>query len=158
MSLKCKAIPTLFAGAALALVPQVCAAQTAASEAEDTPSRDDPGDSAKGQTIVVTGSRIRGAVAASDVTTLPRDAIVSAGQVDLGEATRALPQNFGGGQNPGVGTGAGFVNANVNSASNVNLRGLGADATLTLLNSHRLPYDSAFGGVDISAIPPNAES
>jgi outer membrane cobalamin receptor len=33
------------------------------------------------------------------------------------------------------------------------LRGLGADATLTLLNGHRLPYDSAFGGVDISAIP-----
>ncbi|PKB14279.1 outer membrane receptor for ferrienterochelin and colicin [Novosphingobium kunmingense] len=153
MSLKSKAIPTLLAGVALALVPQVCAAQAAASEAEDTPSKDDPGDSAKGQTIVVTGSRIRGAVAASDMTTLPRDAIVSAGQVDLGEATRALPQNFGGGQNPGVGTGAGFVNANVNSASNVNLRGLGADATLTLLNSHRLPYDSAFGGVDISAIP-----
>lgn len=153
MSSKSKAIPTLLASAALVLVPQVCAAQAVAREAEDTTAKDDPGDSAKGQPIVVTGSRIRGAVAASDVTTLPRDAIVTAGQVDLGEAMRALPQNFGGGQNPGVGSGAGFVNANVNSASSVNLRGLGPDATLTLLNGHRLPYDSAFGGVDISAIP-----
>lgn len=41
----------------------------------------------------------------------------------------------------------------MNSASSANLRGLGADATLTLLNGHRLPYDSALQGVDISAIP-----
>jgi outer membrane receptor protein involved in Fe transport len=105
------------------------------------------------KTIVVTGSRIRGAGIPGEVTTLSRDTIVSAGQVDLGEAARSLPQNFGGGQNPGIGTGAGLANGNVNSASSVNLRGLGPDATLTLLNGHRLPYDAAFGGVDISAIP-----
>lgn len=116
------------------------------------------GDSADSQVsddraIVVTGSRIPGAVVASVVTRIDREAIKAAGQTDLGEAVRALPQNFSGGQNPGVGTGAGQINTNVNSASNVNLRGLGPDATLTLLNGHRLPYDSAFGGVDISAIP-----
>lgn len=153
MSSQRKTIPTLLAGATLALIPQICAAQAAASSTDNAPAKNEPGDAGKGPGIVVTGSRIRGAVAASDVTTLSRDTITAAGQVDLGEATRALPQNFGGGQNPGVGNGAGFVNANVNSASNVNLRGLGADATLTLLNGHRLPYDSAFGGVDISAIP-----
>lgn len=103
--------------------------------------------------IVVTGSRIRGAKAASDVVTLDQKAIIASGQIDLGEAIRSLPQNFGGGQNPGVGTGAGQVNSNLNSASSANLRGLGPDATLTLLNGHRLPYDSAFQGVDISAIP-----
>lgn len=103
--------------------------------------------------IIVTGSRIDGANVAAPVTRVSRDAIVAAGQVDLGETMRALPANFGGGQNPGVGTGAGLINSNVNSATSANLRGLGPDATLTLLNGHRLPYDSAFGGVDVASIP-----
>lgn len=103
--------------------------------------------------IVVTGSLIEGAEVAAPVIRLTREAIVAAGQTDTGEAVRAIPQNFAGGQNPGVGTGAGLINTNVNSAASANLRGLGPDATLTLLNGHRLPYDSAFGGVDISAIP-----
>lgn len=103
--------------------------------------------------IVVTGTRIRGTQAVGDVTTISREMIVEAGQVDLGEAIRSLPQNFSGGQNPGVGSGAGLVNSNISSASSANLRGLGPDATLTLLNGHRLPYNSAFQGIDISAIP-----
>ena len=103
--------------------------------------------------IVVTGTHIRGAEVASQVITVSRETVRDRGQADLGEATRAIPQNFGGGQNPGVGFGAGLINSNVNSASSVNLRGLGPDATLTLLDGHRLPYDAAFSGVDISAIP-----
>lgn len=103
--------------------------------------------------IVVTGTHIRGASVASPVITVGRDAIEKTGQSDLGEVVRVIPQNFSGGQNPGVGTGGGLVNANINSSSHLNLRGLGADATLTLLNGHRLPYDGAFGGIDISAIP-----
>lgn len=106
--------------------------------------------------IVVTGSHIRGASTAAPVTILSRAEIENAGQNDLGEVVRSLPENFGGGQNPTVGSGAGLINTNVNSASNINLFGLGPDATLTLLNGHRLPNDSAFGGVDISAIPVDA--
>ena len=103
--------------------------------------------------IVVTGTNIRGASVTSPVITVGRDDIEKAGQNDLGEVARSIPQNFSGGQNPGVGNGAGLINTNLNSASQLNLRGLGPDATLTLLNGHRLPYDGAFGGVDISAIP-----
>lgn len=103
--------------------------------------------------IVVTGSRIRGAQGIGNVITLDRTIIEETGVVDLGEALRQLPQNFSGGQNPGVGAGGGVLNQNVSAASQPNLRGLGADATLTLLNGHRLPYDSAFAGIDISAIP-----
>ncbi|WP_342249216.1 TonB-dependent receptor [Sphingomonas sp. OTU376] len=103
--------------------------------------------------IVVTGSHIRGGSIAVAGTTITRESIESRGQTDLGEVVRNLPQNFSGGQNPGVGFGVGGTNANVNSASSINLRGLGPDATLTLLNGHRLPYDSAYAGVDISAIP-----
>jgi iron complex outermembrane recepter protein len=103
--------------------------------------------------IVVTGSHIRGAVVAGPALRLTREAIEDAGQADLGEAVRSIPQNFAGGQNPGVGDNAGGTNSNVNSGSGINLRGLGPDATLTLLNGHRLPYDSAFDAVDVSAIP-----
>jgi len=106
--------------------------------------------------IVVTGSLIRGAQTSSSTVTVSRSEIERAGQSDLGEVVRAIPQNFTGGQNPGVGFGAGQLNTNLNSSTHLNLRGLGADATLTLLNGHRLPYDGAFGGVDISAIPVEA--
>ncbi|MDP3674815.1 MAG: TonB-dependent receptor, partial [Novosphingobium sp.] len=126
----------------------VRARDSAANEAAASDA-DSPPDSQ----IVVTGTHIRGAEVASQVITVSRETIRDRGQADLGEATRAIPQNFGGGQNPGVGFGAGLINSNVNSASSVNLRGLGPDATLTLLEGHRLPYDSAFSGVDISAIP-----
>ena len=113
----------------------------------------DDADDDTGEPILVTGSRIRGAEAGAERVTIEREDTVEAGQVDLGEAVRSLPQNFSGGQNPSVGSGAGLLNSNVNSASSANLRGLGPDATLTLLNGHRLPYDSAFAGVDISALP-----
>lgn len=117
----------------------------------DTGSDQDVADGKEG--IIVTGSRIRGVEATGSVITLDRTIIEDTGLVDLGEAIRQLPQNFSGGQNPGVGAGAGVLNENVNAASAPNLRGLGADATLTLLNGNRLPYDSAFAGIDISAIP-----
>lgn len=116
------------------------------SHAPDVP----PGDEAA---IVVTGSRIRGAPPASPVTILSSRAIAQAGQADLGEAVRTLPQSFAGGQNPGVAPGAPGSNNNQNSGSSINLRGLGPDATLTLLNGHRLAYGSFTQAIDVNAIP-----
>lgn len=104
--------------------------------------------------IVVTGSRIRGAEATSSVIRSTRSEIEQRGFSDLGAFVRVLPQNFGGGQNPGVFSGGGQGGStNLNSSSNLNLRGLGPDATLTLLNGHRVAYDGVTQGVDISAIP-----
>lgn len=151
MSLRSRTLRVLLASVAAAGLAMPALAQ--APQAEDeapAPGASQDDDEAP---IVVTGTRIRGARIIGDTTTINRDTIIEAGQVDLGEALRTLPQNFSGGQNPGVGFGAGGANSNVNSASSANLRGLGADATLTLLNGHRLPYDSALQGVDISAIP-----
>jgi iron complex outermembrane receptor protein len=111
------------------------------------------------QAITVTGSRIKGARIASPEIRIDREEIQRAGYGDLGEALRALPQNFGGGQNPGLGLGAaggGLTNQNVTGGSAVNLRGIGADATLTLLNGHRLAFGGLAQGVDISAIPVDA--
>ena len=104
--------------------------------------------------IVVTGTRIRGAPSASKVIVQSQEQMRTAGQSNLGEFVRSLPQSFAGGQNPGVTEGAsGYANENVSSASTINLRGLGPDATLTLLNGHRLAYNSVVQGIDVSAIP-----
>lgn len=104
--------------------------------------------------IVVTGSRIRGAPVASPVIRVDQQAMRNSGQTSLAEVARSIPQNFGGGQNPGVGANVPSSSGiNVGSASTINLRGLGSDATLTLLNGHRLAYNGSRQGIDISAIP-----
>jgi outer membrane receptor protein involved in Fe transport len=104
--------------------------------------------------IVVTGSRIRGAPVASPVISIGQEEMRNAGQSSLGEVVRSIPQSFGGGQNPGVGTnvpsGSGV---NVGGASSINLRGIGSDATLTLLNGHRLSYSASRQSIDVSSIP-----
>lgn len=117
-------------------------------------SEDDPDD---GQAILVTGSRARGTVIPSAVIRISRDTILDTGQSNLGDVVRRLPQSFGGGQNPGIGSnvpeGSGV---DVGGASSINLRGLGSDATLTLLNGHRLSYTAVNQSVDVSGIPVSA--
>lgn len=104
--------------------------------------------------IVVTGSRIVGGASASPTINLDAKQMRLAGQAELGEVLRSLPQNFAGGQNPGVMSGTtGSGNGNVSSGSSPNLRGLGGDATLTLMNGHRLSYGARVQAVDVSTIP-----
>lgn len=104
--------------------------------------------------ITVTGSRIRGASVSAPVIVRTQKQMLDEGQSDLGEVARSIPQSFGGGQNPGVvGTSGVITNQNVTSGSSFNLRGLGPDATLTLLNGHRLGYDGSFQAIDVSVIP-----
>lgn len=110
-------------------------------------------------TVTVTGTRIRGGTSASPVITIDAQNIREEGFTDLGEVIRSLPQNFSGGQNPGVGAGASataVANGNTAGGSALNLRGLGPDATLTLLNGRRLSYSGFRQAVDISAIPTEA--
>lgn len=112
------------------------------------------GDEAADSEIIVTGTHIRSGETTSPVISASRDAIEKSGRTNLGDYIRDLPQNFNGGQNPGVvGGGIQGGSENLASTSTLNLRGLGPDATLTLINGHRVAYDGAFQGVDISAIP-----
>lgn len=103
--------------------------------------------------IVVTGSHIRGAPSTSSVTTINRDEAQRSGQTDLGQVIRDLPQNFSGGQNPTITAGGQGGFTNVSGSSALNLRGLGPDASLTLINGHRVAFDAISQGIDISAIP-----
>ncbi|MCD9007041.1 TonB-dependent receptor [Luteimonas sp. XNQY3] len=111
-------------------------------------------------TITVTGTRIRGGETPSPVITIGTEKIREEGFTDLGEVIRSIPQNFSGGQNPEVGSGnlsgAGNANWNLTGGSGLNLRGLGPDATLTLLNGKRMSYGGTQQAVDISAIPVEA--
>jgi outer membrane receptor protein involved in Fe transport len=109
--------------------------------------------------LTVTGTRIRGASTPSPKVTISDVQIREEGFTDLGEVIRSIPQNFSGGQNPGVSLGAsagGIANQNMTGGSALNLRGLGPDATLTLLNGRRMSYEAFVQAVDISAIPVEA--
>jgi len=104
--------------------------------------------------ITVTGTRIRGGDGASPVYATTRRQLEEAGIDDLAGYSRILPQNYTGGQNPGIaGGGQQGGQNNINNSTALNLRGLGPDATLTLVNGHRVAYDALNQGVDISAIP-----
>ena len=104
--------------------------------------------------ITVTGTRLRGAGSASPVHSTSRQDLEQAGVNTLADFTRILPQNYSGGQNRGIaGSGEQGGQTNLDDSSDLNLRGLGPDATLTLLNGHRFSYDGINQGVDISSIP-----
>lgn len=104
--------------------------------------------------VTVTGTRIRGTEGPSPVIVTTRRDIEKQGIPDLTAFSRVIPQNYTGGQNPGVaGGGEQGGQNNINNATTLNLRGLGPDATLTLINGHRLPYDALNQGVDIGTVP-----
>lgn len=105
--------------------------------------------------VTVTGTRIRGAPPTSPVHVVTREDIDRSGYSQVGDIIRSLPENFGGGQNPGA-IGAGTANQNITNSSTVNLRGLGSDATLVLLNGKRLAADNFGQAPDISGIPLSA--
>ncbi len=107
--------------------------------------------------IVVTGTRIRGAApAGSHVITLDREDIDQTGRSTVQEVLQTLPQNFGGSQNEFTQEGTQNARQNMSYASTVDLRGLGADATLTLVDGHRLAPAGLGGYIDISTIPLSA--
>ncbi|MCD7097844.1 TonB-dependent receptor [Stenotrophomonas sp. MMGLT7] len=111
------------------------------------------------EAVTITGTRIRGGTTPSPVITIGSERIREEGFTDLGEVIRSLPQNFSGGQNPGIAagaTGGGQGNQNITGGSGLNLRGLGQDASLTLLNGRRMSYGGFVQMVDISAIPVEA--
>jgi iron complex outermembrane receptor protein len=130
--------------------------ERASPRATETTPREAKPTVAQIEEVSVTGTRIRGAKPSSPLVIISQEEMRLAGHSTLGEVVRALPQNFSGGQNPGVsflGAGGGDANTNITGASSLNLRGLGPDATVTLLNGARLPYDGFSQATDVAVIP-----
>ena len=116
------------------------------------PAQEDPDETA----IVVTGTNIRGlSEGSSQVITIDRSEIDRAGHGTVGDAIAALPQNFGGtGTEDTSLTAADRSTQNIGLGTSANLRGLGSDATLTLVNGRRLAGSGGQGDFsDISLIP-----
>ena len=97
--------------------------------------------------VVVTGSRIkrRDMTATSPISTLERMAIEDVPQPTLEEALNQMPQvtpdSGRTSNNPGTGT------------ARINLRGMGAERTLVLLNGRRMAPSGTGSAVDLNNIP-----
>lgn len=108
------------------------------------------------QAIVVTGTNIRGRTeGAAPVQVIGREDIERSGQGSVAEAIAALPQNFGGtGTEDTVLTASDRTIPNNGLGSSANLRALGSDATLTLINGRRVAGSGGKGDfTDLSLIP-----
>jgi outer membrane receptor protein involved in Fe transport len=105
---------------------------------------------------VVVGSHIRGTgEGPSPVIVVSRDSIDRSGFATVADALTALPQAFGGTASDDAGTLATDpTSTNQARATGVNLRGLGADATLVLVNGRRMAGAGLLGDfADVSSIP-----
>jgi outer membrane receptor protein involved in Fe transport len=106
--------------------------------------------------VVVTGTHIRGVTPGpSPIVVVDRDEIDRQGYATVADTLSALPQNFSGAATPDVGTtGMDQGSVNVGRATAINLRGLGPDATLVLVNGRRMAGTGGNGDfADVSAIP-----
>lgn len=106
--------------------------------------------------VRVTGSNLRGsAPAASPLVVLSRRDLERSGQTTVADALRILPANFTAGPaEGGAVSGADRSGRNSGSATALNLRGLGPNATLVLVNGRRMAGSGLFGDfADLSGIP-----
>jgi outer membrane receptor protein involved in Fe transport len=109
------------------------------------------------ETVHVTGTNLRGAApVGANVLAFDRQAIDQSAAPTISDFLATLPQVFGGGptQDTHLGTEA---QTNSGLGTGVNLRGLGAGATLVLMNSRRIAPSGTEGiFVDIDNIPLSA--
>lgn len=106
--------------------------------------------------IVVTGSLIRGpAKGASPMVTVSRDDLDRTGKSTVADMLTDLPQAFGGNASADT-TLANTDGSGTNSivSTGINLRGLGASATLVLVNGRRMAGSGLLGEfADVSTLP-----
>ena len=102
------------------------------------------------ETVVVTGSRIRGAAdeRTAPVTEISQQELARGGNDSLGRALQSLPFSTGSAPNTNVNNGG-------DGSTRVDLRGLTPKRTLVLLNGRRLPNGGvgADSSVDIDSLP-----
>ena len=104
--------------------------------------------------IVVTGSRIARTPGelAGNLVVLGEEFINATGEATLERVLRQLPQNLNS-TSETIGSNLNNV-SNFTGASTVNLRGLGSESTLILIDGKRTGYNGFLGGVtDVSKIP-----
>jgi outer membrane receptor protein involved in Fe transport len=109
--------------------------------------------------VIVTGTNIAGTTpSASPLTVYDRERIEQSGATTVEQFVRQIPQNFAVVDASTVqGSGNSDSGTNVAFGSGVNMHGLGAGATLVLINGHRASPSGIDGSfVDVSLIPLSA--
>lgn len=146
------------AGWAIALVVSFATAFAAAQEDDEETTETEQAGTADAEgpveTVVVTGSRVarNPSELSRNVIVLDEQAIKATGEFTLARVLQQLPQNT----NPTNATYGSQLNgvSNKTGAATVNLRGLGSESTLILVDGRRVGYSGILGGVtDISTIP-----
>jgi iron complex outermembrane recepter protein len=136
------------AAASLAFTSPALAANAAAGPSADTASTT-PNDTLT--EVIVTGTRVRrvDAETADPVFVLDKSTIEQSGAVTVGDLINRIPSVAGAAMNPQINNGGGFGEANIE------LRGLGAQRTLILIDGRRVNLVGASGAVDVNQIPLN---
>jgi len=108
--------------------------------------------------IVVTGTHIRGvAPAGSPVIVMDQAEIQHSGFASTRDLINSLPQNYGSGFSETTSISPNPQSQpNVGAISTVNLRGLGSESSLVLLDGRRLAPTGQVAAIDIGAIPLSA--
>ena len=110
--------------------------------------------------ITVTGSRLarNASEIASNMIVLDAQDLRASGESTLQGALRRLPQNVNGASEVAPLFGGGFNGAkNITGGSTINLRGLGSESTLVLVDGRRIGKSGIFGGSsDINGIALNS--
>lgn len=103
-------------------------------------------DAAAVEEVVVTGTQIRGiAPVGSAPISVSQTELRAAGRIDTAQVLRAVPQISGlGTSDTTTGTTANGGSVNTAAGTGVNIRGLGTQATLTLVNGRRAAPGGAF--------------
>lgn len=126
---------------------------TDAAQDETTNEDKKPEEESRVEKVTVTGTRIRGkAPAGANIITVDRKAIDESGAATVPGVIQTLPQNYAGSTNEALRLNS-RISPDIAFGASANLRGLGADATLTLVNGRRLAPAGSGDYVDISAIP-----
>ena len=132
----------------------VAYAQTSDKSSSESSSNSSSSSTVETVTVTATGTNISGiAPVGSESLTVDRDQILSTGRTSLGDLFNVIPQvsgaSSGGGgistrQGGTSGYGAaGAGGADATQTTAVNLRGIGAQATLTLVDGHRVAQSGA---------------
>jgi outer membrane receptor protein involved in Fe transport len=108
------------------------------------------------ETIVVTGTHLRGAPPTSPMIVITRDEIERSGATSVEQLMRKVPQNSESGVNQETANDSFAGGNSTEHGAGLNLRGLGQRATLVLLNGRRLAPSSGGAYVDVSLIPLSA--
>jgi iron complex outermembrane receptor protein len=145
--------------AILLLASSLCAANAAFAQSKSTSSepassKEEPALGVTLQEVTVSASAItmQGYDQPTPVTSLGNQQIQSAAQPDISDLIRALPA-FGGSSSPENSTFGDFISRGQAGWDLLDLRGLGPNRTLVLIDGQRLVDGSIYGGEDVGSIP-----